>query len=111
VDLRNVNVKYRLPEAIAVQGTFYDGGTPASDLVLYNGVLFGTTLSGGPGHQGTVFSVTIANGSEQVLHGFTGKADGAIPHAGLLINAAGVLYGTAEKGGRFKQGTVFQLKK
>jgi uncharacterized repeat protein (TIGR03803 family) len=88
-----------------------DGGTPASDLVLYNGVLFGTTLSGGPGHRGTVFSVTIATGIEQVLYGFTGKADGAIPHAGLLINAAGVLYGTAEKGGRFKQGTVFQLKK
>jgi uncharacterized repeat protein (TIGR03803 family) len=88
-----------------------DGGTPAADLVLHNGALYGTTLSGGPGHRGTAFNVTIASGQEQVLHGFTGKSDGATPHAGLLINAAGVIYGTAEKGGRFKQGTVFQYNK
>jgi len=88
-----------------------DGGTPAADLVLHNGALYGTTLSGGPGHRGTAFSVTVASGQEQVLHGFTGKSDGATPHAGLLINAAGVIYGTAEKGGHFKQGTVFQYNK
>jgi uncharacterized repeat protein (TIGR03803 family) len=88
-----------------------DGGTPAADLVLYNGALYGTTLSGGPGHRGTAFSVTIADGMEKLLHGFTGKGDGSSPHAGLLINAAGVVYGTAEKGGRFKQGTLFQYSK
>jgi hypothetical protein len=58
-----------------------------------------------------VFSVIVATGEETVLHGFTGGKDGGGPHAGLLINATGALYGTAEKGGRFKQGTVFQLKK
>jgi len=88
-----------------------DGGTPASNLVLYNGALYGTTLSGGPGQKGTAFSVTIANGQETVLHGFTGKADGGTPQAGLLINGAGVIYGTAQKGGRFKRGTVFQYSK
>jgi uncharacterized repeat protein (TIGR03803 family) len=88
-----------------------DGGIPAADLVLYNGALYGTTLSGGPGHRGTAFSVTIANRAEKVLHGFTGKGDGASPHAGLFINDAGVIYGTAEKGGHFKQGTVFQYRK
>jgi uncharacterized repeat protein (TIGR03803 family) len=89
----------------------HDGGTPAADLLLHNGALYGTTLSGGPGHRGTAFSVTVATGEETVLHGFTGGKDGGGPHAGLLINATGALYGTAEKGGRFKQGTVFQLKK
>jgi uncharacterized repeat protein (TIGR03803 family) len=88
-----------------------DGGTPTADLVLYNGALYGTTMSGGPGHRGTAFSVTIANGRENVLHGFTGKGDGASPHAGLLINPAGAIYGTAEKGGRFKEGTLFEYKK
>lgn len=92
-----------------------DGGTPASDLVLYNGVLYGTTLSGGFSGQGTAFSLTMAKGKgknkEKVLHGFTGKKDGASPRAGLLLNAQGVLYGTAQKGGRFKQGTVFQVNK
>lgn len=88
-----------------------DGGTPASDLVLSNGVLYGTSLTGGPGKRGTAFSVTIANGSESVLHGFAGKTDGGTPGAGLLMNSAGVLYGTAESGGRYQNGTVFQYKK
>jgi uncharacterized repeat protein (TIGR03803 family) len=87
-----------------------DGGNPTADLVLNNGVLYGTTLSGGPGHRGTAFSLNIDTGEESVLHGFTGGADGGTPQGGLLINAAGVLYGTAERGGHFKQGTVFQYK-
>jgi len=87
-----------------------DGGTPASTLVLSNGVLYGTTLIGGPGHNGTAFRVTIANGSESVLHGFKGGKDGASPGAGLLRNSAGVLYGTTEGGGHLQKGTVFQYK-
>jgi len=87
-----------------------DGGNPACDLVLNNGVLYGTTLIGGPGHRGTAFSLTIATRNESVLHGFTGKADGGTPQAGLLMNGAGVLYGTAEGGGRNQKGTVFQYK-
>jgi len=37
--------------------------------------------------------------SFQVIHSFTGGADGANPHAGLTIDAAGRLYGTTYKGG------------
>jgi uncharacterized repeat protein (TIGR03803 family) len=85
-----------------------DGGTPASDLVLYNGVLYGTTLSGGPSQKGTVFSLDIATGNETVLHGFSGQGDGGMPQGGLLINATGTLYGTAEKGGHYMKGTVYQ---
>ena len=85
-----------------------DGGNPACDLVLNNGVLYGTTLIGGPGHRGTAFRLTISTRSESVLHGFTGKADGGTPQAGLLMNGAGVLYGTTEGGGRNQKGTVFQ---
>lgn len=87
-----------------------DGGTPVGNLVLSNGVLYGTTLTAGPGHNGTAFSVTITSGTEKVLHGFSGRADGGNPYGGLLMSSTGVLYGTAEKGGRFKQGTVFQYK-
>jgi uncharacterized repeat protein (TIGR03803 family) len=85
-----------------------DGGGPSSDLVLYNGMLYGTTLIGGPGQKGTVFSVNLATGAESVLHGFTGQGDGGTPVGGLLINPAGVLYGTAEGGGRFMKGTIYQ---
>lgn len=87
-----------------------DGGTPSSTLVLSNGALYGTTVAGGPGHNGTAFSVTIANGTESVLHGFKGGTDGGSPGAGLLLNSAGVLYGTTQGGGHFQKGTVFQYK-
>ena len=85
-----------------------DGGMPVSNLVLYNGVLYGTTLLGGPSQKGTVFRVSIGTGGESVLHGFTGKGDGGAPQGGLLMDAKGTLYGTAEGGGQFMKGTVYQ---
>lgn len=88
-----------------------DGGMPTSDLVLSGGVLYGTTLSGGPASRGTAFSLTVATDTESVLHGFTGKADGGTPGAGLLLGSNGLLYGTTEGGGRYQHGTVFQFKK
>jgi len=45
--------------------------------------------------------------SYKVLHTFTGGQDGSYPSAGLTLNGAGNLYGTAFNGG----GTVYQLKK
>lgn len=88
-----------------------DGGVPSGALVLSNGVLYGTTQLGGPGHRGTAFSLRLADGLETVLHGFTGKSDGAAPQAGLSRNAAGVLYGTANTGGSAMKGTLFHLQK
>ena len=55
-----------------------DGGVPSGDLVLSNGVLYGTTQLGGPGHHGTAFSLNLADGVETVVHGFTGKTAGGI---------------------------------
>jgi len=49
-------------------------------------------------------------GNETVLHSFTGGNDGAFPYAGLVMDAAGNLYGTASSFlalGGF--GTVFKL--
>ena len=86
-----------------------DGATPTSDLVLYNGALYGTTALGGHGNKGTVFAVTIADRSERILHDFTGKSDGGIPHAGLFIDKAGTIYGTSLKGGHFRKGTVYRI--
>ncbi len=88
-----------------------DGGMPTAALVLSGGVLYGTTLSGGPANRGTAFSVTVVTGSESVLHGFTGKSDGGTPGAGLLLDSNGSLYGATEGGGRYQHGTVFQVKK
>jgi uncharacterized repeat protein (TIGR03803 family) len=73
-------------------------------------MLYGTTVNGGPGGKGTAFSLTVATKTEAVLHGFRGASDGGTPQAGLLMNEAGVLYGTANSAGKNKNGTVFQYK-
>ncbi|HYT21395.1 MAG TPA: choice-of-anchor tandem repeat GloVer-containing protein [Candidatus Polarisedimenticolia bacterium] len=44
-----------------------------------------------------------------VLHSFTNSPDGALPFAGLLMDAAGNLYSTTLDGGIFGFGTVFKL--
>jgi hypothetical protein len=44
----------------------------------------------------------------KVIYNFTGGPDGAYPYAGLTMDAAGNLYGTANGGGDGK-GTVFKL--
>jgi uncharacterized repeat protein (TIGR03803 family) len=46
-----------------------------------------------------------------LLHSFTGGADGATPDAGLVLDAAGNLYGTTVAGGASNLGTVFKLDK
>ena len=46
-----------------------------------------------------------------LLHTFTGGADGATPDAGLVVDAAGTLYGTTVAGGASNLGTVFKVDK
>ena len=46
-----------------------------------------------------------------VLYSFNGGTDGAQPHAGLVRDAAGNLYGTTLQGGAFSVGTVFKLSR
>ena len=47
--------------------------------------------------------------TERVLYSFTGGADGLIPLAGLVFDAAGNLYGTTGYGGADGSGVVFKL--
>lgn len=66
------------------------------------GNLYGTTIFGGTGCGrsgcGIVFKLD-ASGKETVLHSFTGGSDGTSPFAGLVMDGAGNLYGTAGAGG------------
>ena len=76
------------------------------------GNLYGTTLVGGAKNWGTVFRIA-PDGTETVLYSFcqsSNCADGQLPHAGLIIDKSGNLYGTATYGGDSKgQGVVFKL--
>ena len=47
----------------------------------------------------------------KVIHTFTGGGDGANPYAGLTMDQAGNLYGTASLGGGSGNGTVFRVSK
>jgi uncharacterized repeat protein (TIGR03803 family) len=102
------------------QANCSDGSGPHGLISDASGALYGTTTAGGKQDCsrsygcGIVFKLTppaAAGGSwsESVLHSFTGS-DGAEPFAGLIMDAAGALYGTSSGGfGFFDVGTVFRL--
>jgi uncharacterized repeat protein (TIGR03803 family) len=88
-----------------------DGSFPYARLLMdAAGNLYGTTSSGGTSGFGTVFEVS-RTGKEKVLYSFAGGTDGGGPYRGLVMDAAGNLYGTTGGGGTFGFGTVFVVYK
>jgi uncharacterized repeat protein (TIGR03803 family) len=97
----------------------HDGANPYAGLIFDPaGALYGTTVNGGSSHVGTVFQLAPSAGGrwkESVLHSFAlGGKDGFYPCGGLILDAAGNLYGTTEFGGALKRGrkgtgTVYQV--
>jgi uncharacterized repeat protein (TIGR03803 family) len=90
-----------------------DGANPTAGLVRdAAGNFYGTTKIGGQGTgfvgYGTVFKLD-STGAETILYSFTGTNDGAGPVAGLVLDSAGNLYGTAGLGGSFGHGVVFKV--
>jgi len=96
-------------------GTNSDGANPAAGLLLSGGTLYGTTLNGGSGGHGTVFSLGTNGPGFTVLKSFptldpiTGtNSDGANPAAALILSGS-ILYGTAQNGGTGVVGTIFRV--
>lgn len=86
-----------------------DGGAPSSGVVRdAAGNLYGTTQFGGTGGRGVVYRID-PGGHETVLYNFTGGAGGGVPTAGVILDAAGNLYGTTEEGGAYFGGVVFKI--
>jgi len=80
------------------------------------GNLYGTASAGGigpcaTGGCGTVFELTPSTSgwTYNVLYRFTCGTDGATPFSGVIFDAAGRLYGTADGNLRCPLGTVYQL--
>jgi uncharacterized repeat protein (TIGR03803 family) len=86
-----------------------DGQSPWANVVMdKNGNLFGTTAFGGVYGDGTVFELD-PTGKETVLHSFDSPSDGDAVIAPLILDTAGNLYGTADEGGFYGYGTVFEI--
>lgn len=97
----------------AFRGGKTDGADPFAGIVfdLY-GNIYGSTVSGGESDEGTVFELLASVGggsySEKVLWSFD-VGDGAYPYAGLTLDEARNLYGTASFGGSNDAGVVFEV--
>ncbi len=92
-----------------------DGSSPTAALLEgKDGVLYGTTSSGGGGYYpgGTVFKLNKDGSDYAVLYCF--QRSGSLPwepEAGLIDGQDGLLYGTTLYGGATNLGTVFKLAK
>lgn len=86
-----------------------NGSGPAGTLVSdAAGNLYGTTGYGGVDNDGTVFEIDAGTHAFHTLAEFDGDT-GQYPSAGLIVDAAGNLYGTAFYGGAGGSGTVFEI--
>ena len=105
-------------------GVAEDGFNPEGGLALgVNGVLYGTTYSGGRTVGGTAFQLTAPREprdawTETIIHNFSySRDDGAAPVASMILDREGNLYGTTLFGGnpcyyngaRYGCGVVFKL--
>jgi len=95
-----------------------DGADPQSSVILSSSTLYGTTIQGGYGGNGTVFAINTNGTGFTNFYSFTASAnngqyiytnnDGTSPLAGLLI-AGSKLFGMTSGGGNGGSGTLFAI--
>ena len=75
-------------------------------------IMYGATYAGGVEGRGTVYQLKEINSEDKwavsLVHAFSGP-DGAYPWGGVVLDAAGNLYGTTTEGGAANLGTIFEL--
>jgi uncharacterized repeat protein (TIGR03803 family) len=75
-----------------------------------DGVLYGTTYSGGSAGAGAIFKLAQTGANYSVWRGFMSSGgDGENPRGGLVLGSDGAFYGTTWDGGQAGVGTVFQI--
>ncbi|MFO0954166.1 MAG: choice-of-anchor tandem repeat GloVer-containing protein [Isosphaeraceae bacterium] len=85
--------------------TLYSGVTVGKD-----GLLYGSTYSGGAANLGTLFRLGTDGVNFSTLTEFTGGVDGANPDdLGFVVAPDGTLFGTTSTGGAAGGGTVFSV--
>jgi uncharacterized repeat protein (TIGR03803 family) len=90
-----------------------DGHLPAfaSLALTAKGIIYGVTIRGGAYDAGVLYQLTPSNPTtykETVLWSFGNAGDGVTPNGGVILDAAGSLYGVTSGGGTFNQGVVYK---
>jgi uncharacterized repeat protein (TIGR03803 family) len=86
-----------------------DGGNPAALVLGANGILYGTTDTGGAYGSGNAYSIEASNGTQTVLYSFGAYAGDAYSPYGLMRDSSNNLYGTSTYGGAYGLGAIFEL--
>lgn len=75
------------------------------------GNLYGTTFLDGAYGCGNVFKLTPSNGgwTYTSIHDFTGGTDGLRPQSDIVFDSSGNLYGTANQGGAYGWGVIWEI--
>ncbi len=103
----NFTTLYNFTARDAPHYTNGDGSFPAAPLLLSANTLYGTTVFGGTGGVGAVFSVNTNGSGFNVLH-YSDIPGGLQGRAGLTLSS-NILYGTTAAGGTGNDGTVFSV--
>jgi uncharacterized repeat protein (TIGR03803 family) len=113
-ELMPQNGQWNLMVLYSFNGQNSTGEAPYDSLIFDSkGNLYGTTALGGYYDSGMVFELTPQTGgqwTETIVHSFEpSNWDGGNPYGGLIMDAAGNLYGTTSQGGKHNYGTVFKF--
>jgi uncharacterized repeat protein (TIGR03803 family) len=102
------------PTSQSFGGTNLEGAYPYG-VIFSSNVLYGTALGGGISN-GAVFRINASGTGFTNLHSFSATSgpaatngDGTFPF-GTLIESGASLYGTANTGGKWGNGTIFSLR-
>ena len=89
------------------------GRIPATSLVSdASGSFYGTTNAGGSEDFGTIYKVNSVTSAFTPLIAFTGNSGavpGSTPHAGLVPDGGGSLWGVTVGGGTARQGSLYKI--
>jgi uncharacterized repeat protein (TIGR03803 family) len=91
-----------------------DGADPSAGMTIAaDGTMYSTTPDGGAFGAGTVFSLkkTSKGWKQTVIQNLNGSSNGGYPYEGLMMDAAGNLYGAAPTGGASGQGVIYRLSR
>ncbi len=96
--------------------SFTDSAPTWGKMVLLGGTIYDTTWTGGAAANGSIFKINIDGSGYTQLHAFSATIpstfgtnyDGNRPRGGLAYDGT-ALYGVAQYGGAFGNGTIFKI--